>query len=101
MKKKNFFVKENLVKALAFVLIFIFVIFVISSFTKTTKSLVLYDNCGPMPDGKTISHTIKDADDCRIQCRGQCGATDLEYESSEFNYANGSSCYVCSCTCVN
>ena len=95
--KKNDILRKDVMVGVAFILVV--VLFLSFMVDKDTETIVLSDSCGIMPGGQGVSHTIRDADDCRVQCRGQCRAQEMEYAGSVFNSTNEFSCYTCYCDC--
>lgn len=54
------------------------------------------DECVPI--GGTISHSIKDEDECNNKCSAYCQSVDKEFHDSYFEL-KGLGCNLCTCYC--
>ena len=63
---------------------------------KKPELFVIKDECSVIFNN--IVHEIKNAGECRIFCRNECGIREKEIYDSEFVESNNS-CHTCNCYC--
>ena len=58
----------------------------------------LVDQCGIIPGGVNLMHTVNNEEECDIQCLGRCESLKLKKVKSVFTEAEAG-CHDCSCVC--
>ncbi|MFH0978197.1 MAG: hypothetical protein V1837_02735 [Candidatus Woesearchaeota archaeon] len=74
----------------------LFMALLLTSCAAVQKTYVIKDECGPIQGN--IFHSVQDEDSCRIRCRGNCQALEMEYVQDRF-IDHGIRCNECNCTC--
>lgn len=73
-------------------------------FIVTRPKVVLYnyaDECGLMPGGSGVSHTLKNEDTCSNACYSYCISKDYKFQKAVFEVREGPQCNLCECHCLD